>query len=236
MEPTTTTTGCEHCADPAHRADPARRAESGSTAEAVDTPKARRQARVLVLSGAVLAGAAGALVVARSGAGPALLTAVGTVAGWLLVTAAGLLVLAAARGRGSLARATVLGGLTTAALTPLVCLALALLGAAWPEALLAGAAWLLCGAVAVAVRARAYQRLLSAGAADGARPGAAAAAGSSAGRQAGWWLGQGVAVAAATALLGAVPAAVLVLVPLAVVGAVAQMRGGQRVAARPHGR
>ncbi|GAA1622583.1 hypothetical protein [Georgenia ruanii] len=222
----TTTYRCEHCDDsvPHEHLDVTAIVTAAGRAAVV-------HAGWMLALALVLAVAAVAVAVADAGLGAALGALVPVVVGWLVVTAAGLGVVGAVRARSSDARALVAGGLTGAALTPLAALAVALLaGPGWPAALVAGGGWLLCGAVAALVRARAVRLLLVAPGAAGERERVRAIA--SRGRddwgQQARWLLQGVALAVATWLLGLVPAAVAVLVPLSVVAAVAAARRGLR--------
>ncbi|WP_152202432.1 hypothetical protein [Georgenia thermotolerans] len=221
-----TTYRCEHCDDSV----PHEHLDVAAIVSAAARTALVRAGWMLALA-LVLTVAAVAVAVADAGLGAALGALVPVVVGWLLVTAAGLAVVGAVRARSSDARALVAGGLTTAALTPVAALAVALLaGPGWPAALVAGGGWLLCGAVAALVRARALGLLLQAPGEAGERERARAVAGRD--RQ-GWddqvrWLLQGVALAVATWLLGLVPAVVAVLVPLSVVAAVAAARRGLR--------
>ncbi|WP_418605870.1 hypothetical protein [Georgenia sp. SUBG003] len=109
--------------------------------------------------------------------------------------------------------------LASAALTPPAALAVALLAGSWTGALVAGATWLAAGAGAALARARTWRAvLLTPGeAGENARARAVAERGADSPGELRRWLVQGLLVAAAVVLLAAVPATVVVLVPLAVV-------------------
>ncbi|WP_448071557.1 hypothetical protein [Georgenia yuyongxinii] len=191
---------------------------------------ARRDALVRAVTMSVTAAVvvAVALVLAVGAAGPgAAVTALAvTVVGWVLSTAIGVAVVGAVRGPSD-SGALLVGALTTAALAPVVALAVALLArAGWTGALVAGGGWLLCGAVATLARARTLRALLltEGDAGERARAGAVARR-----NRAGWadaarWLLQGVLVGVSVWLLTVLPVLVAVLVPLAVVLAVAAAR------------
>lgn len=217
---------CEHCDDsvPHEHLDVRAVIE-----DARDTARSRALRR-LVGAGIVLAAA---LVVTLVAAGVAVtLGALAlTAAGWVVVTVAALGVVGAARARTSDARALVTGALVSAALVPLVALAVATLVGGRPAAVVVGATWLACGAIAEGGKARTWRALLLTEGDDGERARARAVAQRGRAPQgAGRWLVRGVAVGLAVWLLAAVPAVVLVLVPLSVaLTALAGARSARRV-------
>ncbi|MFH5822403.1 hypothetical protein [Georgenia sp. AZ-5] len=216
---------CEHCNDSVpHEHLDIKAVVAGARRDAL------REAGWMTAASAVAAGAAAGLAAVAAGTAPAL-TALGvTVAGWVVTTLAGLGVLGATRARLADSGAVLAGSFTTAALTPLVALAVALLtGGGWAVALVAGAAWLLCGALAALARARTYRALLLQPGEAGERARSAAVARSRrpGRREPVSWLLQAVAVAVCVWALTPLPALVVVLVPLAVVGVVAQARRRQ---------
>ncbi|PFG38556.1 hypothetical protein ATJ97_1037 [Georgenia soli] len=213
-EPAAHSYRCEHCDDsvPHEHLDVKALVESSR-----DRARARATRMAVVGAAALVATAVLASVVD----GPALaLAAVGLSAlGWVLVTALALVVAGAARRRTSDARAVVAAALTSAGLTPLAALLVALLAGGWTGALVAGATWLAAGAVTALVRARTWGTLLltPGEAGENARARAVAERGADRPGELRRWLVQGLLVAAAVALLSVVPATVIVLVPLAVV-------------------
>jgi hypothetical protein len=213
-EPTAHSYRCEHCDDsvPHEHLDVKGLVESSRT-------RARAGAVRMAAVSAVLLAATGALAAAVGGAGHALAAVGLTALGWVVVTALALAVVGAARRRTSEGRAVVTAALASAGLTPLAALAVAMLAGGWTGALVAGATWLAAGAVAALVRARSWRALLltPGDAGEHARARAVAERGVDAPGGVRRWLVQGALVAAAVALLGLVPATVVVLVPLAVV-------------------
>lgn len=211
--------GCAHCDDSV----PHEHLDVRAIVEASRAGETARARTMTVLAAAVTLVATG-LAWWLGGAGPALGAVAVAATGWVLVTVCALAVLGAARSRAGDARALVVASLTQAGLTPLVALAVAVLtGATWPVALVAGGTWLLCGALAEVVRARSWGRMLFAPGEAGEHARARAVADRGRGRGPGLaWPVQGAAVAAATWLLGPVPLAVVVLVPLAVALAAAR--------------
>jgi hypothetical protein len=212
---------CEHCDDSVPH-------EHLDIAAIVAAARRSALRRSVMMTAAAVVVVAVALVVAvgAAGTGAAVTALAVTVVGWVMSTAIGVAVAGAVRGR-STAGALIVGALTTAALAPVAALAVALLArAGWAGALVAGGGWLLCGAVATLARARTVRALLltEGDAGERARAGAVAQRG-----QAGWadtlrWLLQGVMVGVSAWLLTVLPVLVVVLVPLAVVLAVAAAR------------
>lgn len=203
---------CEHCDDSV----PHEHLDVRAVIEDARDAARSRALRRLVVAGVVLV-AALVLAVVVAGVAAALGSAALTAAGWVVVTVTALGVVGAARARTSDARALVTGALVSAALVPLVALAVAALVGGWPAAVVAGATWLACGAVAEGVKARTWRALLLTEGDDGERARARAVAQRGRAPQgAGRWLVQAAAVGLATWLLTVVPAVVLVLVPLSV--------------------
>ncbi|MFC7405182.1 hypothetical protein [Georgenia alba] len=202
---------CEHCDDSV----PHEHLDVRGLIEAARTHARRRAVLMTVTAGAVLVAA---LLAAALLDGPATaLTALAvTAAGWLVVTGVALVV--TTRIRLDATRAVLVGALTGAGLTPVAALATSLLADGWTAGLVGGATWLAAGASASAFQARAWRALLLSPGERGEQ--ARAAAVSRRGRPEPGairrWLVQGLLVGAAVALLGAVPAAVVVLVPLGV--------------------
>lgn len=212
-EPTAHSYRCEHCDDsvPHEHLDVKALVESSRT-------RARSGAVRMAAVAAGLLAVTGALATVAGGAGHTLAAVGLTALGWVVVTVLALAVAGAARRRTSEGRAVVTAALTSAGLTPLAALAVALLAGGWTGALVAGATWLAAGAVAALVRARSWRALLltPGDAGEHARARAVAERGIDAPGGVRRWLAQGALVAAAVALLGVVPATVVVLVPLAV--------------------
>jgi hypothetical protein len=183
----------------------------------VDTARAnaRRRAVTMVAAAAVVTVAAVVVTVLVATPSEALGALALTAAGYLVVTAVGVAVLGAARARTSDRRAVVLAGLVSAALAPCVALAVALTVGV-PGAAVAGATWLLGGALAEAGRARTTNRLLLTEAGETARAAAVATRGALPPGTLPRWVAQGAFVALATWVLALVPLAVVALVPLAV--------------------
>ncbi|MEE6296363.1 hypothetical protein [Georgenia wangjunii] len=195
--------------------------------EAVTTARTRARRDALVRAGVAAVLLAGALVAAGTavGAGWALVVLAVTVAGWALSTAVGVVVAGAYRARTSDARALVIASLTAAALTPLVALAVALVG---PRhlvlALVAGAGWLACTAAVEVSRARTWRTLLLEPGREGETARARAVSEEEPAGGHARWFATGVVVGAFVVALTLVPVAVVVLVPLAVVLAAVSAR------------
>ena len=213
------TAGSEPAADACHHCDSSVPHEHLDVTAVVGA--ARRAARHRALTMVVVATAltVGAVVVASllGGPGRAAGAAGLTLAGYALLAATGVVVAGVARARTSGSAAVLLASLTTAALAPLVALAVALLtGPGWAVALVAAATWLLAAALAEGGRTRSWNRLLLTEGDGGERARARAVADRGA-RDSTYlrWTSQALFVGAATWLLGAVAPAVVVLVPLA---------------------
>ncbi|MPV38310.1 hypothetical protein [Georgenia subflava] len=204
-------TRCEHCDDSVPHEHLDVRALVTRSADRART----RALRMLAVAGglAVVTAVVGVTIAGPGRAFGALGVAV---LGWLLVTAVAVAAVGVGRARTSDARALVLAALVSAGLAPLVALAVAALGGGWSGALVAGSAWLLCGAVADVVRSRTWRRLLLTPGEAGEHARARAVAERDSSRDLTRWLAQGVLVGASTWLLGVLPLAVVVLVPLAV--------------------
>lgn len=210
--------GCTHC-------------DSSVPHEHLDLPavvetERRRSLRETLLQVVVALFLLGAAV-GRTAGERALLAVPLTVAAWVAVTGLGLLVAGAVRNRAGDQRAVAAGALTTAGLVPLTALGVVLVvGDGLEVALAAGATWLTVTAAVHAVRTRAWRRVLVRGTAEGdkARQVAVDSRERAAGRDLLPWAVQGLSVGLATYLLGLVPLAAVVMVPLAVVLAVWRAR------------
>ncbi|WP_127130627.1 hypothetical protein [Georgenia sp. SYP-B2076] len=224
---------CEHCDDSV----PHKHLDVRAVVDAAREGARRHALWMLVVAG-VLAAAALTAGVAAAGAPAAIGALATTVGGWLVATAVAVMVVGLARARTSDTRALVLGSLASAALLPLVALAVALVVGGWVGAVVAGAAWLLCGAVAEGVRARSWRALLLApGDAGEHARGAAVAQRRPAGvPELARWLVQGALVAVCAGLTALLPVVVVVLVPLSMVLAVgAAQQAVRRQTVRPAG-
>ncbi|GAA4423032.1 hypothetical protein GCM10023169_18160 [Georgenia halophila] len=202
---------CEHCDDSVPH-------EHLDVRALVETSRAAARRRALTMAavaGVLLAAALGTAFLA-DGAATALTALGATTAGWVVVTGVALLV--TTRTRLAPAKAVVAGALTGAGLTPLAALAVALLAGGWVSGLVAGATWLAAGAATSAVQARSWRGLLltPGDAGEHARAQAVDRRGAAVVGEVPRWLVQGGLVGAGVVLLAAVPAAVVVLVPLAV--------------------
>jgi hypothetical protein len=213
-EPTAHSYRCEHCDDsvPHEHLDVKGLVESSRALARAGAIRMAVVAAAVLVATVMLAAVVGGVAHALAAAG---LTALG----WVLVTALALVVAGVARRRTSDTRAVVVAALASAGLTPLAALGVALLAGGWTGALVAGATWLAAGAVVALVRARSWRALLltPGDAGEHARARAVAQRGTGLPGEIRRWLIQGALVAAAVALLSAVPATVVVLVPLAVV-------------------
>ncbi|MFD1504549.1 hypothetical protein FE374_05745 [Georgenia yuyongxinii] len=212
---------CEHCDDSVPH-------EHLDVAAIVGA--ARRSALVravtMIATAVVVIAVAMVVAVGAAGTGAAVSALTITMVGWAVATAIGVAVVGAVRGRSS-SGALIVGALTTAALAPVVALAVAVLArAGWAGALVAGGGWLLCGAVATLARARTLRALLltEGDAGERARAGAVAKRAQAGRADVVRWLSQGVLVGVSAWLLTLLPVLVVVLVPLAVVLAVAAAR------------
>lgn len=209
--------GCEYCDDSVPHGHEDVRGP-------VETSRARAKQRAIVMVAVATAAtiAAGiAMAIAGLGLSPALLPALAAALGWLLATTAG--VLAATRAGGATARGMAIGALTSATITPLMTLGVALTATAaaapaWSAGLTAATVWMLAGAIATAFQARAWRRTLLEKGETGERMRQVAVrkkGRTGQGEMLRWAL-QAVLVGGATALLVIVPVAVIVLVPGAV--------------------
>ena len=216
---------CEHCDDSV----PHQHLDVRAVVDAARAGARRHATRLLVVA-VVLVAAALTAAVAVTGWAGALGALALSVGGWLLVTAVAVVVVGLRRERTSDGRALITGSLTSAALLPLVALGVALVVGGWTGAVVAGSGWLLCGALAEAVRARSWRALLLAegDAGEQARRAAVAQRRPAGAREVALWLVQGALVAVSAALTSLLPVVVVLLVPLSVLLTVALALPGAR--------